>query len=64
MYTCRVPTWDPEVHVQKVLLSMILALFMALALVGVKRVFTPADQSRGPVLTAEGNVPTPPIDNF
>jgi len=44
---------------QKVLLSMILALFMALAVVGVKRMATPAG-SNGTVLVAQGGMPVPP----
>ena len=45
---------------QKVLLSMILALFMALAVVGVKRTVTSAGSSQGTVLMAEGGMPVPP----
>jgi len=45
---------------QKVLLSAILALFMALAVVGVKRTVTSADTSRGTVLMAQGGAPVPP----
>ena len=45
--------------VQKVLLSMILALFMALAIVGIKRAFAPAGASQSPVLVATGNLPEP-----
>jgi hypothetical protein len=48
---------------QKVLLSITLALLMALAVVGVKRIATPADASRGTVLVAEGGMPVPP-DSF
>ena len=39
---------------QKVLLSMILALFMALALVGMKRMFAPSSTNNGVVLVADG----------
>jgi hypothetical protein len=47
--------------VQKVLLSMILALFMALAVAGVKRAAVPsAGSSNGAVLMAEGGMPVPP----
>jgi hypothetical protein len=46
--------------VQKVLLSMILALFMALALVGVKRIVTPAGSANGTVQVAEGGGTFPP----
>ena len=45
---------------QKVLLSMILALFMALAVVGVKRILTPNGSSQGSVLIADGGAPVPP----
>ena len=59
MYTCRVPTRDPEVHVQKVLLSMVLALFMALALLGMKRMVGFDVQNQGTTLVADGGVPSP-----
>ena len=45
---------------QKVLLSMILALFMALAVAGVKQATTPSGSSHGVVLMAEGGMPVPP----
>jgi hypothetical protein len=44
---------------QKVLLSIILALVMALALVGMKRAFSPAGSTQGAVLVAEGTAPAP-----
>ncbi len=44
---------------QKVLLSMILALVMALAVVGVKRIVTPNGSSQGTVLVADGGAPGP-----
>jgi hypothetical protein len=45
---------------QKILLSVILALFMALALVGVKHVVNPSGTASGSVLMADGNAPPPP----
>ncbi len=59
MYSRKVPTGTEVSTVQKVLLSMILALFMALALVGVKRIFTPAGSSKSAVLIADGGMPAP-----
>ena len=44
---------------QKVLLSVILALVMALALVGMKRAFTPAGTTQGTVMMADGAGPAP-----
>jgi hypothetical protein len=49
---------------QKVLLSVILALVMALALVGMKRAFAPAGTTQGAVLVAEGTAPTAPVTGF
>ena len=49
---------------QKVLLSMILALFMALALVGVKRIVTPATTTPGTVMIADGPGQLPPTESF
>jgi hypothetical protein len=48
---------------QKVLLSMILALVMALAVVGVKRILTPNGSSHGTVLVADGGAPSPQMEN-
>lgn len=45
---------------QKILLSVILALFMALALVGLKQAFGPANSANGAVLVADGTGPLPP----
>lgn len=44
---------------QKVLLSVILALVMALALVGMKRAFTPTMSTQGTVMMADGVGPAP-----
>jgi len=49
---------------QKVLLSIILALVMALALVGMKRAFSLANPTHGQVLVAEGTSSPPPLDTF
>lgn len=46
---------------QKILLSIMLALFMALALVGVKRAFSPSAQAKSGTLVAIGGPPQPPI---
>ena len=44
---------------QKILLSVILAVVMALAVVGVKRMFAPVGAANGSVLVAEGSSPMP-----
>jgi len=46
---------------QKVLLSVILALVMALAVVGLKRAFGPAGTTQGTVLLADGMTGNPPV---
>ena len=48
---------------QKLLLSIILAMFLALALVGVKRTIGPAATSAasGTTMMAAGTAPQPPI---
>ena len=49
--------------VQKALLSMILALFMALALVGLRRMTGSDNAPQGTTLVAEGGVPVP-VDTY
>lgn len=44
---------------QKYLLSIILALFMALALVGLKRAVGTSGSTQGTVLVADGMMPLP-----
>jgi hypothetical protein len=45
---------------QKILLSVILALFMALALVGVKHLVSAGSTASGTIMMADGGMPTPP----
>ncbi len=44
---------------QKLILSVILALFMALAMVGVKRVVSPTSANPGHTVMASGGAPMP-----
>jgi hypothetical protein len=46
---------------QKMLLSVVLALFMVLALVGVKHSLTTQASSTASVLMADGSMPNPPL---
>ncbi len=45
----------------KLLLSVILALFMVLAVVGVKKALSPSASANGKTLMAGGSAPQPPI---
>jgi len=47
---------------QKFLLSAILSVFMALALVGLKQTVAPAGSTRGSLMVAEGGDPMPRPD--
>ena len=51
------------VTVQKALLSMVLALFMALALVGLKQIANGTSRNQGTTLVADSGVPVP-VDTF
>jgi len=45
---------------QKILLSVILALFMALALVGVKHLVSAGSTASSTIMMADGSMPQPP----
>ncbi len=61
MYIWCVPTGDPRfTKMQKVLLTVILALFVVISAMGLKRAVSPAGSTNGTVLVADGGEPVPP----